>query len=172
MSEPARIDGGEPEGLVDLAEDLDVHASLKLLCKDIGDYLERTYSGWLWAIQPDEHGGVIFIRSFRLHSQLGWMIRLAEIQNDPHLSMARKAAGELLERFGMPREPFRLAQDAYGAAQRDPFGELIPDLQDKTPRERAGNRARAIRKAVKEGKARLLEYGGRTIAIVKRADIS
>ena len=126
---------GDPEGEVFRPDDIEAHASLVLLCKRIADFLEREYSGWLWKIQPDQSGGVINIFSGRMHSNYGNRIHIEALQDDPQLRIVKALAGEMFERFGMPRRPFHLCQAEYNAAPRNAMGWLIPDLSDKADKE-------------------------------------
>jgi len=51
---------------------------------------------------------------------------LSEVDN--RKKMLRHWAGELLERFGMKRKPFKYCEDAYRDAPRDLRGNLEADL--------------------------------------------
>lgn len=108
-----------------------MHASLVLLLKQVGDLLEKTYPGWLWKLSGDGRNGVIRILSGRLHPNYGVTLHIDKIHNDPRLALVREYAGQLLERFGMPRRPFWLAAPEYRAARRNVLGYVVPDLQDK-----------------------------------------
>lgn len=123
---------GEPEGEVYRPQDLvGLHASLLLLTKQIGDFLERTYPGWLWGVSPNQTGGVITILSGRLHPNYGLTIHIADVQSDPELRVVKQFTGQLLERFGMPRKAFWHCLNEYAQAPRNVMGHLIPDLADK-----------------------------------------
>ena len=121
----------EPEGLVAESSQLSVSAPLELLCRSIGEILVKAYPGWLWAVHPQEKGGMVNIRNMHLHGAYGYRLKIGEIQNDPIVlsKTVVRAAGEVLERFGMPRGPFNA--DRFAQAKRDPFGNCIPDLNDK-----------------------------------------
>lgn len=164
-----RIDGGEPEGYVSGPNSLDCKASTVVLCKQIGDYLEKTYGGWLWAVQPNEFGGVIAIRCLRLHGQYAWMMRIKDIQDDPQLKFVREGAGQMLERFGMKRGPFHLSREALRHAPRDLRGNAVPDVSDKASKVQAKQRAQVLQAAVARGMAKLkqLRQGDETKTIVE-----
>lgn len=121
----------EPEGLVSESSQLSVSAPLEILCRNIGEILVKAYPGWLWAVHPQEKGGMVNIRNMHLHGAYGYRLKIGDIQNDPVVltKTVVNAAGEVLERFGMPRGGFNA--DRFAQAKRDPFGNCIPDLNDK-----------------------------------------
>lgn len=126
----------DPEGIVSEPGDLvSIHASLQILCKQIGDFLEREYSGWLWMIQPDQSGGIVNILSQRLHPNYGTRYHIDLIHDDPQLRIVKSLVGEMFERFGLPRKPFHMCRQEYNAAPRNAFGYLIPDLSDKADKD-------------------------------------
>lgn len=118
----------EPDGFVSKPNQIQARASTVLLCKDIGDKLEKLYPGWLWCVNADERGGVINIFSMKLSMQYGYIIHIDKIQNDPSRAMAMKAGGEILERYGQPRGPYNYQR--WAAAKRK-FGLLDFDISDK-----------------------------------------
>lgn len=105
------------------------HASLEIICKDIGDYLFKTYPGWMWAIRPSQKQGMISIFCLQLSGHYSANIRISDVQNDARLKAAKRQAGELLERYGMPRGPLDAAKLAM--IPRDFANNPIPDLGDK-----------------------------------------
>lgn len=124
-------------------------APMMTLVKDCADLLERHYPGWLWAVQPFEFGAIIKIFSLRISGEYGYIIKVADIQNDPKRQSAIEAGGEILERYGLPRGMYRrgLLRDKL----RDIRGNLIPDLTDKDRKIQNADRDRVINEAVKEG---------------------
>lgn len=89
------------------------------LCKAIGEALSRFYPGHPWAVSAEvEHGIVKF--SLAGFQQWAHVIHVATLKSDPGLSTVKKAAGEMLERFNMPRKGFSSA-DWFLANQRMPM---------------------------------------------------
>ena len=79
----------------------------------------------------DQNGGIIDIVSGRLHPNYGMRIHIEDLQDDPERRVLKRLAGQMLERFGMPRKPFHMCIPEYGAARRNAMGDVIPDLSDK-----------------------------------------
>jgi len=138
------------------------HAGLEIICKDIADYLVKQYPDWLWAIRPSQRRGMISIYNLQLSGHYAFHIRMDDIQNDTRLKRAKQGAGELLERFNMPRgrmDPIKLA-----ALPRDFAGNPIPDLGDKTKltkNERLGQLMRAGElRFYSNGRQRFARVGG------------
>lgn len=147
MTEPHA--GGDPEGIVYHPGEIAEHASAVGLAKEIGDWLERTYPGYGWGITVDPRGGVIHLRALKLHGEWGYVLKLADVQSDPHRREVRRAAGEILERFRQPLGPY--SYEAWRRAPRDVSGMLRPDISDKEARTRRRARDDAFTQAVKRG---------------------
>jgi hypothetical protein len=135
-------------------DDILEHGSAVILAKDIADYLEKAYPGWLWAIEVNSKGGIVNIRSLRLSGEWGYILKMAWL-DDP---VARKpivlrAAGEILERFGV--KPGRFTREQWGRIPRDLAGMPKPDLSDKAGKVQRRARDEALTQAVKAGKVRL-----------------
>lgn len=156
---------GDPDGLVSSASDLKCSAATELLVKHIAEVLERTYPGWLWAVGPDEYGGVITIRSLRLSGQWGYVIHTKNIQNDPQLTLALKGAGEILERFGQRRGAYNYAR--WAAAPKK-FGLTAFDISDKDARVRKRRNDDDFTDALRSGRLKLRVVDTRTREGVKR----
>lgn len=147
-------DARRNEGFVSRAEDVqDAKASTILLMKGIGDALEKHYPGWMWAIQPDDRGGVLNIRSLRLSGEWGYVFLLRDIQDDPRHQKAVRAAGEILERFGVPRGTYRYAD--WKGAPKDIGGVAFADITDKPLKVRRHQRDAALTGAVRSGRVKL-----------------
>lgn len=138
------------------ADDLDNRATTIVLCKNIGDTLERHYPGWLWAIQPDETGGILAIRALRLSGEWGYVFRLADLQGDSKVVAAdvMRAGGEILERFGVPRGTYRY--EDWARTTKDIAGLAMPDLSDKHAKVRRHQRDAALTNALQFGTAKLV----------------
>lgn len=107
-------------------KDLQVHASLAILAKDVANILEKNFPGWAWAIEPDEFGQVINIKNLNLHDEWGYTIRTAEIHNDPRRRLAYVAGQEILNRFGMEARGIGGQADRLALAMRDAKGRVVP----------------------------------------------
>jgi hypothetical protein len=144
---------GEPEGTVFDPGALNCNASLVLLVKGAADALEREYPGWLWAIQPDELGGVINIFSMRLSGQWGYTLKTSRVQEDARNAAVLKAGGELLERFGFRPGPYDA--DIYRATLRH-LGQMRADVSDLPARTQREYNTNMLQNAVATGHARIL----------------
>lgn len=125
--------------IVQSVADLQAEAMLKAAIADIGDSLESLYPGWGWMIQlmPAGDGSTqaLTVVSARLNPSYTLFLTERSMKGGkwPKKTIMRMA-GELLERFGMPRVSFRKAVDRYVERKvqcNHPKGWLIPDLQDK-----------------------------------------
>lgn len=141
-------------------------ANLTVLCKNIGDTLERHYPGWLWAIMPEaKGGGVLSIISLRLSGEYGYRFYMNELQGDPKPAMQKvmRGAGEILERFGVPRGMYRY-EDWVNSPRY--LAMPVPDLSDKPHLLRKKFRDEALTKALKFGtvglRVRDVTAGGQT----------
>lgn len=150
---PSRPDPlADPDGIVTTASQLQARASTVLLVKDIADKLERLYPGWLWAVQPDERGGVINIFSMRLSMRWGYRLHTKNVQQDPHRRDAMRAGGEILDRFGMPRG--RYDRSKWQAAKRY-IGSVAMDISDRSQQEQRRYRDDEFTRAVRSGEIEL-----------------
>lgn len=88
-------------------------ADLKL-CKDVWEVLQRHYPSQPWHVQASSKAGMvqIFLPTF---STWSYNIRMADMKADPGMKLVMKGAGELLERFKLPRAGFDYTH--YVAAQ-------------------------------------------------------
>lgn len=145
------FDGGDPNGMVYDPGQLLQGASSVILCKEIGELLERHYSGHQWFIEVDNHGGIIKIWAGSCSGEWGFMLKIADVQNSPGaLRRAIVAAGgEILERYSQP--PGRYNREAWLAAPRYATGELKPELSDKPASTRRRERDEVIDRLVREG---------------------
>lgn len=135
-------------------------AALTVLCKAIGDRLQRHYPGWLWVIAPEKDGGVLSIFSLRLSGEWGYRFRLTGPPGKDLLSddakvagqQVMRAAGEILERFHVPRGTYRY-QDWRDAPKF--AGMAKPDLSDKPLFTRKADRDAMLSRALQFGTAGL-----------------
>ena len=129
-------------------------AAITVLCKQIGDTLETHYPGWLWLVVPDVEGGVLSILSLRLSGEWGYRFRTADISGDAKVASQQivRAAGEILERFRVPRGTYRY--DAWVDAPKF-AGMCVPGLNDKPGLTRRRNRDAMLSRALQFGTANL-----------------
>lgn len=144
---------GSPEGYVGTPDQLKCSAATILLVKGIGDALERHYPGWGWAIQPNERGGVLNIRALRLSGEWGYVLLLRKIQDDPRHTEAIRAAGEILERFRVPRGMYRY--EDWKATRKDIAGLAHADISDKAAKVQRTQRDAALTNAVRNGSVKI-----------------
>lgn len=143
---------GDPEGLVFDASALRCSASLVLLVKGAADALERHYPGWMWAIQPDERGGVVNILSMRLSGKWGYTLLTSRLQFDTHHRAVIKAGGELLERFGF--KAGRYDREAWRHQRRE-LGQLAADVSDQRKAVQRQFQTQRLKVALATGHARI-----------------
>jgi len=128
-----------------------VDGSLQIIAKDIGEILEKHYPGWQWLINPDQDAGVIYIYSLMLSGEWGYIIQIAEIQDDPARKQALIAGGEILDRYNIRRGKYH--RDLLKGKITDLRGNYIPDITDRLSKQQKKVRDQEFTKAVREGKA-------------------
>lgn len=127
-----RDQGADPEGVAQHPDQLiGLHASLHILCKDVADLLVKHYPGFLWAVQPDQRGGIINVLCLNFHDQWGYTLKTEHLQVDPSRREVVRAGAELLRRFRYPGTRYDMA--TANAVPRGPDGRAIPDLSDMAP---------------------------------------
>lgn len=158
-----RDPNGEPEGMSANPNALELSAATSVLMKDIIAVLTRTYLGFRWAIQPDERGRVFNVFCLDFSARYGYVIRFADVQNDPERKEAVRAAGEILARFhyrGRRYDPVKMAE-----VVRRPDGEAVPDLSDNKRKKVTDKNA--VERAYYGGKAYGIQLGNQIIVGVK-----
>lgn len=158
-----RDPNGQPEGVSSNPNALELTAQTRLLMKDIVATLTRTYTGFNWAIQPDELGKVFNVFCLDFSGRWGYVIRFADVQDDPARKQAVYAAGEILARFHYPLH--RYDPVAMAAVPRMPNGEACPDLSDRSDRK---SRRMEIERAYYGGKAKPFAIDGKLVVAVKQ----
>lgn len=149
------FDGGDPNGMVYDPAHLVQHASAVILAKEIGELLERFYSGHQWFIEVDEHGGIVKLWAGSCSGEWGFIIKMADIQ-DERGALRRaiiRAGGEILERFNQPIG--RYDRDAWLAAPRYATGELKPNITDRPKHVRRRERDETIDRLIRQGAIQL-----------------
>lgn len=137
----------DPEGIVTTPELLQARSSTVILVKEMADTLERHYRGWLWAVQPDERGGVINVFSLRLSGKWGYRVHTRNAQVDAR-KWALIAGGEILERFRQRRAPYDHSR--WASAPRH-LGLVDMDITDMEAKVRRRYRDDAFTRAVRKG---------------------
>ena len=160
---PVSRDGGDPEGVAQHPDELiGLNASLHILVKDTADLLVRRFPGFLWAVKPDQRGGVIDIYCLNFSASYGYTIRLLELQTDPKMREVVRGGAEILRRFRYPGT--RFDRELANNVPRGPDGEAIPDLSDK---QRSRRRDRSeLDLAFAQGKAEIVDVNGEILARV------
>ena len=141
------------DSFVDDPNKMVMKAQLINLSKDVAAVLDRHYPGWLWAIRPDEGGGIIDIFSLRIDAEWGYTLHTAKLQEDVDRRSVIQAGGEILERYGMPRGPYSYTAWKAGHWQ---FGKLTPKLTDKERSVQRAMHARNIRHGIETGQVGLI----------------
>jgi hypothetical protein len=111
-----------------------------LLRKNILDVLHRHYPAWsiwedpfdpqrttAWLIDIKDFatGGIITVQNLYMTGDMGVMIKLANIVNDPDLKKVVMYVGELLERYGLSREKAVKMRDEIYKIKRDFKGHAV-----------------------------------------------
>ena len=100
---------------------------LEPLAKEIGEYLVSAYPGYSWAVTIN--GGVVQIRSQRIHPNWGMQIMLKNLQDDAGVrkKMVVMKAGEFLECANMRRGTWQgeTAQTLEGRKDKKEFSPII-----------------------------------------------
>lgn len=148
-----RDPNGDPEGYCLDPEALDARASTVVMVKNCADYLERTYPGWLWALSPDERGGVVNLFSMRLSGRWGYTFKTETLQHDVNNKALMRGAGELLERFGCHAGPYR---HDHWSTLKQLHGLPVADVSDKNRQERREFRTDSIKQGLRNGTARIV----------------
>ena len=133
---------------VNCVEDLCASASTVLLVKHAADTLDRHYPGWMWAIRPDEGGGIVDIFCIRISSKFGFTLHTRLLQEDPTMACVMRAGGEFLERFGFRR--VRYSPEEW-LRREAVLGQFIPDVTDMPKQRQRNFRTEVIQGALKAG---------------------
>ena len=144
------IKRGESNFIVNPNE-LRVDGSLANLTKRYGEALEKHYPGWLWTINPDQDGGVIYIYSLRISGEWGYTLKTADVQNDAHEKEAIMAGGEILDRYNVPRGAYK--REYLQGKMVDLRNNFIPDVTDRLSAEQKKIRDKRFSQAVEDGVA-------------------
>lgn len=121
-----KVAGYDPTGTVD---GVDPYMAADLaLTKRIADVLERHYAAHPWMIKVSHAQGVVQLALPLIMKQNQcYVLHIGALKADPGLRAVMRAAGEILERFNVPRQAFSIdhflaARDAgpYGRSRQRP----------------------------------------------------
>jgi hypothetical protein len=91
----------------EIIEEERLSANDMLMAKTMGDVLQVAYPGHAWMVHVNGRQGIAVIRNMTLSANWGYLIRLPEMHSASWLDeQAKKAGGEILERFRMARGRF------------------------------------------------------------------
>lgn len=92
------------------------------LTKRIADCLNHHYPAHPWLVQVTHAQGVAMIKlPLIMPKNDHWVIKISTINVDPSLKCVMRAAGEILERYNMPRHGFSLDKFLV-AREAGPYG--------------------------------------------------
>lgn len=101
------------------------------IAKQIGTDLTRTYPGRQWMVDVDSRNQVIVISCPSLSKRMGYRVHMKRDTVADLIPRCRRAAGEILERFGVSRgriiDPYTL--EAFPRDVRDDA--IAPDATQK-----------------------------------------
>lgn len=80
------------------------------MARQVGAWLETHYPGHPWAVSVQHRQGVVLITIPELLWNYKYVIHIADLKGDPALKAVGRAAGEILERLGLPRAAFSSTQ--------------------------------------------------------------
>jgi hypothetical protein len=153
-------------GQVDSPDSLEASATLIHLVKNVADTLERHYAGWMWAVKPDEHGGIVDIFCMRISSKYAYTTHIPRLHEDRGFKRVIRAGGEYLERFGFRRVPY--SSEEWHRREMT-LGQFIPDVSDLEVLAQRNVRTEIIKAAVASGHARLATNDSIGAALMARA---
>lgn len=91
------------------------------LVRKAGETIERHYPGHPFEIRVDARQGVLMLKLNPLMGLHWHVIHLSTLKGDPSLRAVLRAAGEILERYNMPRAGFSLDHFLAARSQVPPW---------------------------------------------------
>lgn len=79
----------------------------KVIAKNVGEALNAHYPGHAWAVGVDVINGIATIHNLRLSNEMGFILHLSDLINDPSMQLVIKSGGEFLERYSLRRGEFK-----------------------------------------------------------------
>lgn len=71
--------------------------------KKVCEAVMAEYPGWPWEVMADAEGHMVIVRLPQLSITKGYHVSMRNLTIDGLIRRAKRAAGEILERHGMPR---------------------------------------------------------------------
>jgi len=94
--------------------------------KEIGEALNNSYPGHLWAVRVQSKQGIATIHNMALSDSWGYVIKLDNVYSASHLvKRGIDAGGEILERFKVARG--RVDNELMDALPKDFAGRVLGD---------------------------------------------
>jgi len=96
------------------------------LTKRIAEVLERHYPSHPWMVEVSHAKGCAFLSlPVIMNRNEKFVLHIEALKTDPGLRSVMRAAGEILERYKMPRMAFKL-DDFLAARASGPYGRKAP----------------------------------------------
>jgi len=98
----------EAPGLGD-TDEADPHQAADMrLTRQIAAVIQRDFPGHAWLIEVSHKQGVVMISIPLFMGRHKWVIHIETLKTDPMMKSVMRAAGEILERYRIPRQAFSL----------------------------------------------------------------
>lgn len=91
------------------------------LARQVGTALKAFYPGHPWFVEVSHAQGVVLISIPALTAENRYVVHIANLKGDPSMKAVMRGAGELLERFNLPRSGFDAAH-FIAALKSQPIG--------------------------------------------------
>lgn len=90
------------------------------LARRCTEKLNAAYPGHLWGVHVDSESGLVAIKAFNVSGLYGYRLKIERLHDDPNLRAAVTAGGEILERCGHARGPWKgdMPKRLEGAADK------------------------------------------------------
>ena len=100
------------------------------LTRQVADVIQRDFPGHAWLIEVSHKQGVVMISIPLFMGRHKWVIHIEKMKTDPMMKSVILAAGEILERYRIPRQAFSLdnfltALNSIPVHQRAHHGKLV-----------------------------------------------
>lgn len=120
----------EAPGLGEFDEKDPFQAADLTLTGRVADVIQRHYPGHPWMIEVSHEQGVVMVSIPLFTGRHKYVIHINTLKTDPALRTVIRAAGEILERYRIPRNRFNVddfltALDGIPKHQRAHHGKLV-----------------------------------------------